>query len=79
MWTPIPPTSRSPRTISPVWIAARISSPDSPSDPISANAQRSARVGASNVARMPSPVVLTRRPWNRSTSARASRSCRSIS
>jgi hypothetical protein len=33
-----------------------------------ANAHRSARVGASNVARTPSPVVLTRRPWNRPTS-----------
>ena len=79
MCTPIPPTSSSRISISPVWIAARIASPRSPHAAVNPNAHRSARVGASKVARMPSPVDFTKRPRNRSTSSRPMRSWRSRS
>ena len=80
MWTPIPPTSSARSSTSPVWIAARIvEARAARARPGAPNAQRSARVGASNVARMPSPVVLTSWPCQRSTSARATSSWRSRS
>ena len=74
MWMPMPPMSPSRISISPVWMAARMSRPRSASASLSPNAQRSARVGVSKVARMPSPVVLTNSPCHRPTSARATSS-----
>src|SRR5215216_4433688 len=73
-WTAMPPTS-SPRSwTSPVWTPARIWTPPPRSRSRRAVAQRMARPGRSNRARMPSPVDLTSRPWSWPTSSRATRS-----
>ena len=81
--TAIPPTS-SPRTsTSPVWSPARTSRPSWGAPAQMDWAQRMARAGPSNVARMPSPVVLTSRPGNGATrcepSHRANRAVRARS
>ena len=69
MWTPMPPMPVSRRSISPVWMPARISTPRSCAASISSNAQRSARVGESNTAMTPSPANSTFWPCQRSTTA----------
>ena len=68
MCTAIPPMSASSSSHSPVWMPARISMPSVSASVRNASAQRMACVGPSNVARWPSPVLLTTVPPNRCVS-----------
>jgi len=75
MWTAIPATSCPTSSHSPVCSPARIRSPISPASSTISAAQRTARAGPSNVARKPSPIVLTSVPRHRSSWVRTSALC----
>src|SRR6266511_4162987 len=64
MWTAMPLTSTPLFSTSPVWIPLRTSRPIRRSSRRRAADARIARRGPSNVARTPSPIVLTIRPPN---------------